>query len=409
MTNEPEEQAATTGPEGSNGSNSRAWWLGGGVVALAVILFFVFTGGDDDDPDTTTTVPEAAEDTTTTAPEDTETTPPTDETTTTADEPDETAEFGDPVTLTFGHPFPAAHPIAAGVLEPYAQAVNEATGGVVSIEFQPGGALAAPPATFENTVAGGQDMGWALQGYHAGVFPVTEIVELPFQFSSAMQATQTMWALYDEFPAFQEEYGDVQLLGLWTHDIGDIWTSDRQVTTVEDMQGLTLRFPTPMMSRVMEEMGASTVGLPAPEIFDSLSTGVIDGLSIAVSGLASFGLFDELSYGVLCDCYVGAQYMVMNLDSWNSLAPAAQQVMLDLGREHSLVGAEIYDTLYDSVFQQALDEGIEVTELDDDELARWHEVGQSVIDAWIADMEAVGVPAQAMFDMMQDIKGQFGN
>jgi hypothetical protein len=58
-----------------------------------------------------------------------------------------------------------------------AEAVNEATRGVVSIEFQPGGALAAPPGTFENTVAGGQDMGWALQGYHAGVFPVTETPE----------------------------------------------------------------------------------------------------------------------------------------------------------------------------------------------------------------------------------------
>lgn len=377
-----------------------AWRLG--LLTLVVAMVAAACGNGDD----ATTTTEAPEETTTTAAAAPETTEPMEETTTTADE---TADFGDPVTLTFGHPFPAAHPIAVGVLEPYAEAVNEATGGVVSIEFQPGGALAGPPATFENTVAGGQDMGWALQGYHPGVFPVTEIVELPFQFTSAMQAVQTMWALYDEFPAFQEEYGDVQLLGLWTHDIGDIWTKDRQVTTVEDMQGLTMRFPTPLMGEVMTEMGASSVGLPAPEIFDSLNTGVIDGLSIAVSGLGSFGLFSELAYGVICDCYVGAQYMVMNLDTWNTLTPATQQVMLDLGREYSLVGGEVYDGLYDVVLQQALDEGIEIYELPEEELDRWHEVGQTVIDAWIAEREAAGIPAQEMFDRLQDIKAGFGS
>jgi TRAP-type transport system periplasmic protein len=377
-----------------------AWRLG--LLTLVVAMVAAACGNGDD----ATTTTEAPEETTTTAAAAPETTEPMEETTTTADE---TADFGDPVTLTFGHPFPAAHPIAVRVLEPYAEAVNEATGGVVSIEFQPGGALAGPPATFENTVAGGQDMGWALQGYHPGVFPVTEIVELPFQFTSAMQAVQTMWALYDEFPAFQEEYGDVQLLGLWTHDIGDIWTKDRQVTTVEDMQGLTMRFPTPLMGEVMTEMGASSVGLPAPEIFDSLNTGVIDGLSIAVSGLGSFGLFPELAYGVICDCYVGAQYMVMNLDTWNTLTPATQQVMLDLGREYSLVGGEVYDGLYDVVLQQALDEGIEIYELPEEELDRWHEVGQTVIDAWIAEREAAGIPAQEMFDRMQDIKAGFGS
>lgn len=369
-------------------------------MLLVVVAMIAAACGNGDTTDTT-----EPPDVTTTAPsDDPTTTAPSEDTTTTAGE---TMDFGDPVTLTLGHPFPAVHPIAVNALEPYAEAVNEATNGTITIEFQPGGALAAPPATFENTVAGGQDLGWALQGYHAGVFPVTEIVEQPFQFTSAMQATQTLWDLYDEFPALQDEYSDVQLLGLWTHDIGDIWTKSVQVQTIEDMQGLTLRFPTGIMGQVMEAMGATTVGLPAPEIFDSLSTGVIDGLSIAVSGLESFGLYPELAYGTTCDCYVAAQYLVINLDSWNVLTPDAQQVMLDLGREYSLVAAEVYDQAYVAIFQKAQDEGIEIYELPEDELARWHEVGQEVTDEWIAAREANGVPAQDMYDRMQDIKAGY--
>lgn len=376
------------------------WRFGLMLIVVAMIAAACGDGGD-----TTDTTEAAAEVTTTEASEDPTTTEAMDDTTTTAGE---SMDFGDPVTLTLGHPFPAVHPIAANALEPYAAAVSEATGGAVTIEFQPGGALAAPPATFENTVAGGQDMGWALQGYHAGVFPVTEIVEQPFQFTSAVQATQTLWDLYDEFPALQDEYSDVQLVGLWTHDVGDIWTKDVQVQTTADMQGLNMRFPTGIMGQVMDAMGASSVGLPAPEIFDSLNTGVIDGLSIAVSGLESFGLYPELAFGTKCDCYVAAQYLVVNLDSWNQLTPDAQQVMLDLGREHSMLAAEVYDAAYVAISEKAVTEGIEIYELPEDELANWQTVGQQVTDDWIAAREAEGVPAQEMYDRMQEIKASHG-
>lgn len=370
------------------------------AVLVAAIAMVAAACGDGDTTDTTT----VSEDPTTTEAMDPTTTEAMEGSTTTAGAE---GDFGDPVTLTLGHPFPAVHPIQVNALEPYAAAVNEATGGAITIEFQPGGALAAPPATFENTVAGGQDMGWALQGYHAGVFPVTEIVEQPFQFSSAVQATQTLWDLYDEYPALQDEYADVQLLGLWTHDVGDLWTKEVQVQTVEDMEGLSMRFPTGIMGQVMDAMGASSVGLPAPEIFDSLSTGVIDGLSIAVSGLESFGLYPELAYGTKCDCYVAAQYLVINLDSWSALTPDAQQVMLDLGREHSMMAAQVYDEAYVAISQKAVDEGIEIFELPEEELARWHEIGQQVTDEWIAAREGEGVPAQEMYDSMQEIKAGY--
>lgn len=380
---------------------TRYWRLALLVVVLALIAAACAS------EDTADTTEPSDETTTTEASDETTTTEADDETTTTVAA--ETMDFGDPVTLNLGHPFPAQHPIQVNALEPFAQAVNEATDGAVTIEFQPGGALAAPPATFENTVAGGQEMGWALQGYHAGVFPVTEIVEQAFQFTSAVQATQTLWDLYDQFPALQEEYSDVQLLGLWTHDVGDIWTKDVQVQTTSDMQGLTMRFPTGIMGQVMGAMGASAVGMPAPQIFDSLSTGVIDGLSIAVSGLESFQLYDELNYGTRCDCYVAAQYLVMNLDQWNSLTPDTQQVLLDLGREYSLVAAEVYDQAYVTVLEKAIDEGVEIYELPEDELANWQEIGQQVTDEWIAAREAEGVPAQDMYDAMQEIKAQYGS
>ncbi len=391
----------------------RGLWRLALVLAALSLLVAACGDADDGEGDDTTAAPATTGAVATTQPADTTAAPDT--TAAAADTtaaPDTTAaamDFGGPVTLNLGHPFPAQHPIQVNALEPFAAAVNAETDGAVTIEFHAGGSLADAPATFENTVVGGQELGWALQGYHAGVFPVTEIIEQPFQFVTAEQATQTLWDLYDEFPALQDEYSDVKLLALWVHDIGDLWTKDREVRTLEDVQGLTLRFPTPIMGQVIERMGGSPVGMPAPQIFDSLSTGVIDGLMIAVSGLQSFQLYPELSYGTECDCYVAAQYLVMNSDAWNSLTPDAQAVIERLGREMSFTAAEVYDAAYVSVSEIAESEGIEKYVLPDDELARWQAVGQEVTAEWIAAREAEGVPAQEMYDRMQEIKTQYAN
>ena len=364
------------------------------ILLLAVFALVAAACGDDDDvapppaPPAATDAPPAA----------------------TAAPPAATAapmDFGEPVTLTLGHPFPEAHPIHQGAWLPYADAVSAATNGAVTIEIVPGGGLAALPATYDNTVIGGQDMGWALHGYHAGVFAVTEIMDLPFQFSSAAQATQTMWALHDEYPALQDDYADVKMLGLWTHEVGDLFFNSEPVTTLEQLDGMNLRFSNGAISRFFELAGASPVGMGAPGMFDALSTGVLDGIATATSALQSFGLYPVIDYITRCECFVGSQYLVMNIDTWNSLTPDTQSVMETLAREYSLTAAEVYDGLYVAITARALEEGVEELQLTDEERARWHELGDQVIAEWIAEREAQGVPAQEMFDRLQELKAQF--
>lgn len=312
--------------------------------------------------------------------------------------------IGPEVTLTLGHPFPAGHPIQVRAIEPLVEDVAEATNGTVTMTIVAGGALGAGPGVYENTVSGAQDAGWALQGYTPGRFPLTDVVELPFTFGSATEATDVLWSLYEEFPEFQAEYDDVHVLGLWTHDVGDLWTAGSDVSTMEDTQGLTLRAPGPLQSRLIEELGGSSVSLPAPELYDSLERGVIDGLMIPASALESFGLFEVVDRGVACDCYVAAHFLAVNQTSWDQLSDEQQAAIDEVaGRTFSLRAAEVYDEEYEQVQASLADEGIEVVELDDAELDRWRQAGQVVVDGWIADREAEGAPGQEMYDRLTEL------
>jgi TRAP-type C4-dicarboxylate transport system substrate-binding protein len=361
-------------------------WAGGPAVALTAMLVLAACGDDDDTTGTDDT--DAADE------------PADDEA---EDEGDAEADMGDPVTLTLAHPFPAEHLIQVNMIEPFVDQVAEATDGTVTIEISPGGALTAPEDAYTNAASGAVDIGWALHGYTPGRFPLTDVVELPFQFDSAEQATNALWDLYEEFPELQQEYDDVHIIGLWTHDTGNFYTAEQPITEPGDVSGLTLRAPGPIQTDVIEELGGSAVGMPAPEIYDSVERGVIDGLVTADTAIQSFTLHEVIGHATLMNFYVAAQFLALNQDSWESLSEAQQQAITEAsGREMSLVGAQAYDRIHEEIIASYESEfGIEVFEVED--FGPWEEAVQPVIDNWLSTQGEVG---QQMYDRVQEITSE---
>lgn len=379
-------------------------WRGSRVVAAlaATALLAISCGGGDDDPaepagDAAPDADEAADDE---AADDEST-----------DEPDGEAapaeDFGDPVTLTFGHPFPPTDPIQTGVWEPWVEQVREATGGTVDIEIHAGGALAPGPQVYENTVAGAQDLGWTMPGYTPGRFPITQIIEAPFVFEGAVQGTEAAWALWNEFDALQEEFSDVKLLSLWAMDTGDLFTRDVPVERLEDLEGMTIRSPAPLQGQALEAMGANAVGMPGPDIYDAIERGVIDGYKLANSATRVFDLGQTTGYRTVCNCYTGAFVFVMSQSAWDGLSPAQQEAIESLaGPDLGMELAEAHQAAADETEASYWPEtGVETVELPDEEFDRMRDAVQPVFDQWIDERESEGVPGQAMADRLFELTG----
>ncbi len=207
---------------------------------------------------------------------------------------DGASDQSDPVTLQFGYPFPPGHPLRLQVLEPWAEDLRAATGGTVSIEFHAEQTLSSAADTYSNVASGGQDIGWALQGYSPGRFPASDVIEMPFVFDSASVAVKVLWALYEEFEALRDEYSDVKVLALWTTGPGDLWLAESTASTVADVQGLTLRSPGPVQAAVISSLGAVPVNMAAPDLRGALEAGEIDGLLTVDTALATHDLLEVL-------------------------------------------------------------------------------------------------------------------
>ncbi len=310
-------------------------------------------------------------------------------------------EDPEPVMLSFGDPFPAVHPLRVQVLDPWAEDIWQATGNTVGVEFHPEQALSTAAETYSNVADGGQDIGWALQGYSPGRFPATDVVEMPFVFGSASEATTTLWALYEEFEALRGEYSDVKVLGLWTTGPGDLWLANGTASSVADLEGLTLRSPGPVQAAVISALGAIPVNMAAPDLRAAIDAGEIDGLFTVDTALATHNLTDVIMSGTECRCYVLASFLVMNLDTWNSLSPDQQTAIDELSaRTLSDAVAGFYDRAGIPAAQENTEAGIVKIVLDDDQLDEWKQATRSVVDDWVNNNS---FDARSMYERMLEL------
>lgn len=305
--------------------------------------------------------------------------------------------------LSLGHFMPPRHTMHGGVFEPWAQQVEEITDGEVTVRIFPAGELGAGPAQqYNRAVDGIADITFGLQGYTSSTFPRTLMTELPGLFDDAFEATEAVWDNYD---LIAPDYQRVHVYGIWFNSPAVIATTETPVTSLEDLDGLTIRAPSALGAQVLEAWGASAVTMPVSELYNALQTGVIDGVMIGPDGIRSFRLNEVVSH-VTTGLPTGLTsfFLVGNRDTWDGLSPEQQAEIEEIsGRALSMAGTQAYDGAREAAYALfAEDDSTDVIELSAEESARWLEALAPVYEQAVAEREADGVNAQEILDAYRE-------
>jgi TRAP-type C4-dicarboxylate transport system substrate-binding protein len=311
------------------------------------------------------------------------------------------------VQIVMGHPFSAQHPISQQILLPLAKELEEKSNGRIQLTIHAGGSVTSAATIREDVATGVIDMGWTLQGYTPGKYPLTEVVELPFLFDSALRGSKVLWKLFEQSPALQQEYGDVKVIGLWVTDPGEL-LSKKPIRKPEDLSGMRIRFAGKAQETLIKKFGGIPVGMPAPEMYDALERGVLDGVAIGPSVIQSYKLHEVINYTTLgLNSFASAQVIFMNKEKWNSLSPEDQELFASLTGEIIAVKAgKIYDAGWQKGLDMAKAANIEVYKITPEERENWRQLTLTVVDEWIKDVSSRGLPAQEVYDLMMKIKDE---
>ena len=183
------------------------------------------------------------------------------------------------VSLRLHHFLPAVANGQTKFLAPWAKKVEDESNGRIKIQIFPAMQLGgSPPQLFDQAKDGVADLVWTLPGNTPGRFPGIEAFELPFvAHRRAVVNSKAIQEFADKNLA--EEFREVKPICFWAHDHGLIH-ANKQVTTLEDLRGLKLRFPTRLAGEALKSLGASAIGMPIPQLPASLAQKVVDGAVI---------------------------------------------------------------------------------------------------------------------------------
>lgn len=277
-------------------------------------------------------------------------------------------------TVKFAHWVPPAHTLTASTIEPLQAAVE---GSGLEIEVYPGGELGAGPLEqYVRVVQGVADIVWGLQGYTSSQFPLTMVSELPGALPEGMTGYDMLWNAYEAGQLDGEFPGTVPL-ALWLSEPNIFIMKDVDVRTPADLQGLKIRVSGSAAAAAVEALGATPVQMPAGEIYNSLQTGLIDGVITGASAVGDFKL-DEVANSYTLNAPLGhiSFYVVMNKAKYEGL-PAEMKEAMDsiIGRKLSQSAEEGWNARAASVIDSLEAAGDNtVYTLSDDERAAFEEL-----------------------------------
>lgn len=286
------------------------------------------------------------------------------------------------------------------IFDDWAAAVNEAAGGAADVTIFPAQTLGKAAAGYDNAANGIADIAWTVQGYTAGRFPLSQIVELPGLYDSGAVGSCAFQKLYDS-GALDAEYEDTHVLFVHTHDPGHLHTGSKAVHTMDDLKGLKLRRPTQFVGSLLEELGAEPVGMPAPNTYESLQRGAIDGYMLPWESVESFRLDELTGHHTVFGFYSLAFVSTMNKAKYDRLPPEVKAAVdANSGMKWAVIAGRGYDEAGAKVLA-GLRETSDVIELTEEEHARWQAAAQKAVDAYLQDLDAQGLPGTQTYEALK--------
>jgi len=308
-------------------------------------------------------------------------------------------------TLRIGSWMPPTHPQNAVVWTTWAKWVEEATEGRVKVAVEYG--LGHPKTMFELVEDGVIDASFSYHGYVPGRFKLTQAVEQPMLGVDAEAASVAHWRIHNKYFAQAGEHEGLEVIGLFTHGPGQIHMA-KPVSSLSDLKGKKIRLGGGVQAELGHRIGVTSVGAPAPKIYEMMQQGVIDGFFLPLIDHKYLRL-SEVTRNVTqlpSGMYLGSFAMFMNPDFLADLdAKDRKAIMAVSGEKLSAMAGAAWDAGDAEGLNSAQETGVNITMVEDgDTLANeFKALTEGMDQAFLESVADRGVDARAALTELREI------
>lgn len=303
--------------------------------------------------------------------------------------------------LTMSHWAGPKHAMATKVFPWFQEQLEACSGGGLSLKIENG--LAPPPAQYDTIRDGVADIGWIVHGYTKGKFLTTKMIELPGLPGNAESMSVAFQMTHEKYFADAKEAKGVKVLANFVHGPGVVNTAEK-ITSYKQLDGMKIRVGGGVANAVGKALGVAGVNMPAPAVYEAISSGVAEGVFFPLETLYSFKINELTKYSFKNPdgMYTTSFGFIMNSDSYDDLADDHRACVDKIsGVEMARSIGKFWDEADNFGAEESAKTGSEVILASDAERAYFKEKTADIEAAVLKEVDSRGVDAAAAFEFMK--------
>lgn len=292
---------------------------------------------------------------------------------------------------------PPNHLLTKKILLGWADSVNLATEGRVKVELL-AAPVAAPPAILDAITAGAADVSLMSNGAITKKMPLNSMVEFAGQTPGSEKASVAYQQILQKYPAFAAEFGDVQVLGVFTHGPGVLLLSRSGLVGKDNFSALTINAGGAGGRAVALDLGAKPVMSAHPPKPEVLAEGQADGTITTIDSYGSFNLADAVKAVVTLPggFYTAGFALVANNSKWETLEARDKAAILKVsGSTLARLAGQAWDQGDAQAKANILNAAVPVSQLSSPQVARMAAAGEQRKKVWLESLGSSAKNAEA--------------
>jgi tripartite ATP-independent transporter DctP family solute receptor len=288
-------------------------------------------------------------------------------------------------------------------LQVFANAVQAKSGGKMTVQIFPGGALGGDLPVISALRGGTIDATATATSTLVGVVKEFALLDLPFIFQNDAEAMAVLDGPFGQrMNKLLDEKGLVAL-GYWGSGFRHLTNSRHPVTKVEDVKGLKIRvLQNPVYIDLWNTLGANAVPMPFPEVYSALEQKTVDGQENPAATLVSAKLNEVQKYLSLTSHIYFLDSVLFSKPVFDKLTADEKKVIKDAAAEMQAYGRKAVPG-EDGKIIEDMKKVMTVNEIAPAEMARFRAAAKPVVDK--AAAAADPALAKEMFDAIAKVRG----
>jgi len=305
------------------------------------------------------------------------------------------------IKLKVADVLPSTHFVSTNGIRYFMDRVSKETGGRVTFEYYPGEQLGQARDMLKLTQSGVIDIGFVVPSLVTEKMPLSGVVELPGLYSESCPGTTAYAKLTRSGVIAQSDYKANGVVSVFAYVNApyQVVLARKPLASLADLAGLKLRSVAGPQEALVHALKAVSVRMAAPNIYESLSRGTLDGILFPATQVLAYDLQGLTKYATTGENFgtTSVSYLISE-KRWAALPADIREIMSRIGDDTSrnLCRFIDSDTVESERKMQAA--GVKFVRFSVEDKRALNELFGQVQKDWTAALERRNIPANAAIE-----------